>query len=278
MKKLSVILVALMLGTAGLTGCSKSPDTQLKTKSETEFQWGLTMNGDGTEAETAAAESDEESVMKLDNGVLLLKVDDIQVAAVSDVNVRSGPGTDYDKVGSLSGSEEATMTGICSNEWIRIDFDGDNGYVSMNYLTSLDEEVSLSVLLDQVQARDAGGSEESSEEETGSEESGADESSADDNSESSVNEGSESSADESSKSGDKTVSGESGTEGEMAWAVTDVNIRKGPKASYDVIGQLNQGEGVKVLDSSDAWWWKIEFKGQEAYVCVQYLTTEKPVE
>ena len=64
----------------------------------------------------------------------------------------------------------------------------------------------------------------------------------------------------------------------MAWAVTDVNVRKGPKAAYDVLGHLAQGEGVKVLDSTDAWWWKVEFNGQEAYVSAQYLTTEKPAE
>ncbi|MGN0294637.1 MAG: SH3 domain-containing protein [Lachnospiraceae bacterium] len=277
MKKLSVILVALMLGTAGLAGCSKSADTQLKTKSETEFQWGLTMNGDGTDAETAAAESDEESVMKLDNGVLLLKVDDIQVAAVSDVNVRSGPGIDYDKEGSLSGSETATMTGICSNEWIRIDFNGDSGYVSMNYLTALNDEVSLSALLDQVQALESGGNEAGSEEESGSEESSADDSSAGDNSESSADDSSESSADGNSESS-VDESGESNEEGQAAWAITDVNVRTGPKASYGVLGYLAKGQSIRVLDSSDAWWWKVEFNGQEGYISAQYLTTEKPAE
>ena len=270
MKKLSVVLMILMLGTAALTACSKSSDIQLQTRSETKSQWGLTLNSDGTEADTESAEEsgEENPVVELDDGVLLLEVDDTQVEAVSPVNVRSGPGTGYDKVGGLSGSEEVTMTGICSNEWIRIDFDGEDGYVSMSYLTSADDEVSLSDLLAQVQALKAGGSDESSSNESSANESSSNEISAN---ESSSN---ESSADESSS--DKT--GESGAEDQMAWAVTDVNVRKGPKAAYDVLGHLAQGEGVKVLDSTDAWWWKVEFNGQEAYVSAQYLTTEKPAE
>lgn len=274
MKKLSISLLILMLGTAGLmTGCSKSPDANLKTKSETQSQWGLIMYEDGTEsaAEKESAsetEQEESSVTELENGVLLLEVADVKVRATSGVNVRSGPGTDFDKAGSLSASEEAAMTGICSNEWIRIDYNGAAGYVLMDYLESADAEVSLSSLLDRVQALKAGGSGENSGDESSAEETGADESSSDKNS--------ESPAAESSESG-KNTAGEEG-DGELAWAVTDVNVRKGPKSSYDIIGQLKQGESVKVLDSTDAWWWKVEFDGQEAYVSVQYLTTEKPAE
>lgn len=280
MKKLSISLLVLMLGTAVLTGCSKSSGTHLKTESETQSQWGLTMYDDSTETaaenETESGsenETEEDSVTELDNGVLLLELENAQVQSTSNVNVRSGPGTDYDKAGSLSESEEVTMTGICSNGWIRISFDGDAGYVLMDYLESADAEVSLSSLLERVQSLQAGSggedsSDESSAEQSGTDETGSDESSSADNG--------ESSSDESSESGKETGSAEG--DGELAWAVTDVNIRKGPKSTYEVLGYLKQGESVKVLDSTDAWWWKVEFNGQEAYVSVQYLTTEKPAE
>lgn len=285
MKRLSISLLVLMLGTAVLAGCSKGSDTHLKTKSETQSQWGLNVYENGTESasENESASEDEkesasetakaeESVKKLENDVLLLEVEDVRVKSVSGVNVRSGPGTDYDKIGSLSASGEAVMTGICSNEWIRIDLNGDTGYVLMEYLESADPEVSLSDLFDRVQSLKADGSgdtgsDESSAQESGEQGDGSDESSSD--------ESGESSAVQSSDSEQKPAAG---GDGETAWAVTDVNVRKGPKSSYEVLGQLKQGESITVLDSSDAWWWKVEFGGQEAYISVQYLTTEKPEE
>lgn len=279
MRKLSISLLVLMLGTAVLTGCSKSSDTNLQTKGETQFQWGLNIyensdesSAEGENGDDPEAGNTEDSVKELENDVLLLELTDIRVKSISGVNVRSGPGTGYDKIGSLAASAEAVMTGICSNEWVRIDLNGDTGYVLMDYLESADPEVSLSELLDRVQSLKADGSSTGSDERSAQESTvqgdSSDESTSD---ESSADESSESSADQSSVSGEKP-----GEDGDTVWAVTDVNVRKGPKSSYDVLGYLKQGEGVKVLDSSDAWWWKIEFNGQEGYVSVQYLTTEKP--
>ena len=56
--------------------------------------------------------------------------------AKSSVNVRSGPSTDYDKIGHLDEGEEVTVTGVASTGWYRISFDGIEGYVSNNYLLS----------------------------------------------------------------------------------------------------------------------------------------------
>lgn len=125
----------------------------------------------------------------------------------------------------------------------------------MEYVETVDESVSLDSLLEQIKAFNE-------------EESSGDESSRNETDETG-------STDESIR---ETSGNEIDEEDNLAWAVTDVNVRKGPKASYEVIGQLNQGQSVKVLDSSDAWWWKVEFEGQEAYISVQYLTTEKPEE
>ncbi len=55
--------------------------------------------------------------------------------AVNSVNVRSGPGTGYDRLGHLDKAEEADITGICENGWYRIRFKGGDGFVSGKYLS-----------------------------------------------------------------------------------------------------------------------------------------------
>lgn len=261
MKKLSVVLVVLMLGTAILTGCSGQKDTLARSNRETQAQWGLVFDEDSavkeSESEEAIPETEEAAttVTKLDNGVKLLELENTEIRIMSTVNVRSGPGTDFDKLGGLAESEIVTMKGICDNGWAQINFDSETGYVFMEYVETVDESVSLDSLLEQIKAFNE-------------EESSGDESSRNETDETG-------STDESIR---ETSGNEIDEEDNLAWAVTDVNVRKGPKASYEVIGQLNQGQSVKVLDSSDAWWWKVEFEGQEAYISVQYLTTERPEE
>ena len=50
------------------------------------------------------------------------------------VNIRKGPGTDYDKIGSLTMNQEVKVTGQADNGWYRISYNGDDAYVSNKYL------------------------------------------------------------------------------------------------------------------------------------------------
>lgn len=58
------------------------------------------------------------------------------VYATSTVNVRTGPSTDYEKVGQLSKDESVKRIGIGSNGWSKIEYKGEIRYVSSNYLTT----------------------------------------------------------------------------------------------------------------------------------------------
>jgi uncharacterized protein YgiM (DUF1202 family) len=58
------------------------------------------------------------------------------VYATSGVNVRKGPSTDYDKVGSLNKNDAVKRIGIGSNGWSKIEYNGGIAYVSGNYLTT----------------------------------------------------------------------------------------------------------------------------------------------
>ncbi len=54
--------------------------------------------------------------------------------AKQSVNIRKGPGTDYDKIGSLTMNQKVTVTGQADNGWYRISFNGGDAYVSNKYL------------------------------------------------------------------------------------------------------------------------------------------------
>lgn len=53
------------------------------------------------------------------------------------LNVRSGPGTHYEKIGTLPKGEIIDVMVKCPNNWFYIDDDGDQGYVDGRYLTPL---------------------------------------------------------------------------------------------------------------------------------------------
>ena len=59
---------------------------------------------------------------------------DFFVEAFRRVNVRSGPGIRYTRIGSLNAGDAADITGRAdeTNSWLRIDFNGQEGWVSIN--------------------------------------------------------------------------------------------------------------------------------------------------
>lgn len=74
------------------------------------------------------------------------------------LNVRSGPGKDYDAIGKVYSSETVTITGS-ENGWYLIDYNGVEGYVSAKYVemeeaetivaTSSQEETEMSTAIDE---------------------------------------------------------------------------------------------------------------------------------
>lgn len=58
------------------------------------------------------------------------------VYATTSVNVRASYSADSDKVGSLSSGASTTRTGVGDNGWSRIIYNGNEAYVSSDYLTT----------------------------------------------------------------------------------------------------------------------------------------------
>ena len=134
------------------------------------------------------------------------------VTATANVNVRTGPGTGYTKLGTLAKGTTVAKLGA-SGSWTIINYNGKQAYVSSDYLKAA--------------SAPSGGSSGGS-------------------------------------------SGGTTETGYMA-ATTNVNVRSGPGTSYSVIGSLYKGTIVPKLGTSGSWT-KISYNGGTGYVSSQYLT------
>ena len=68
------------------------------------------------------------------NGFSVEDLGDTTMYAKQSVNVRKGPSSDYEQLGSLSSGQEVTVTGIADTGWYRINYNDEDGYCSNNYL------------------------------------------------------------------------------------------------------------------------------------------------
>lgn len=84
----------------------------------------------------AVSESDSEAVVEPEFTVTEVTATKY---ATQSVNVRSGPSTDYDKIGGLTTNQEVQVTGQANTGWWRIQYNGGEAYVSDKYLA--DEKV-----------------------------------------------------------------------------------------------------------------------------------------
>ena len=92
---------------------------------------------DSEAVESEASEPDSEAVVEPEFTVTEVTATKY---ATQSVNVRSGPSTDYDKIGGLTTNQEVQVTGQASTGWYRFTWtDGREAYVSDKYLS--DEKI-----------------------------------------------------------------------------------------------------------------------------------------
>ena len=69
----------------------------------------------------------------------MVTVEELEYSATatvtSDVNVRSGPGSEYTKLGVAKTGDKLTVTGVTGTNWYKISYNGKTGYVAGNYVT-----------------------------------------------------------------------------------------------------------------------------------------------
>ena len=86
---------------------------------------------DGTTSEKESAGENEENTNEAAYSVVEMSATKY---AKQSVNIRKGPGTDYEKIGSLTMNQKVTVTGQADNGWYRISYNGGDAYVSDKYL------------------------------------------------------------------------------------------------------------------------------------------------
>lgn len=69
----------------------------------------------------------------------------VMMYALEKVNVRSGPGTEYDSMGKLEAGEKVFAVELTEEGWYRIVFEGENGYVRQDFLEVYESENGLSI-------------------------------------------------------------------------------------------------------------------------------------
>lgn len=60
---------------------------------------------------------------------------------IESLNVRQGPGTEYEAIGLVREGETVTITGQADNGWYQITYQGEAGFVSGKYITIIEEEM-----------------------------------------------------------------------------------------------------------------------------------------
>lgn len=138
MQKKNLILVVLLAST--LCGCSNGVDPAIYTVSETyvtlETEETIQVVIEPISAATEPAKTTPDTTIMsteaVDDGYAIV---DEYVYAICDVNIRSGPGTEYSVLDYLSEGDEIYRIAIGTDGWSRVYFEGDDAYIRSKYLS-----------------------------------------------------------------------------------------------------------------------------------------------
>lgn len=108
----------------------------------------INTEGESSVNEVAETESEEEQSLP---EYTVTAFNETQVMyATNTVNIRKGPSTDFERIGSLAFGQEITVTGQADTDWYEIQYGEDKAYVSNKYLS--DDKALYEALLAEQQA------------------------------------------------------------------------------------------------------------------------------
>lgn len=166
MKRLLSLILSLLVVIAMFAGCANSangevdaPNTELTddtaittttpeitTETTTTAPEVTTTEPTTTEAATTTTEATTEVTTTTEATTTTAQTTTVTTVRIEDmsgymyvkasVNVRSGPGVSYDRIGHLDLGEEVKITGKAENGWYRIEFEDGEYFASGSYLTS----------------------------------------------------------------------------------------------------------------------------------------------
>ncbi len=170
-----------------------------------------------------------------------------QVTVTSDLNVRDQPSSQGNVLGIARVDDTLERTGIGSQGWDRVKFDGKTGYVNASLIS---------------------GSESGSDAET---------------TKAAEKETTKAAEKETTKAAEKetTKPPEVDTSkfekrNETVYTTGDVYVRKGPGTAYEALGILTSGNAVTRTGKGGQGWDQISYNGQTGYASNKYLSTDKP--
>ena len=177
------------------------------------------------------------------------------VYSTGSVNVRSGPGKTYKAIGYLKEGYSAKRIGIGDNGWSKIIYEGKDGYVFSEYLTT--EKPSDSETTEPSETQKPEASEPTRPEQTTPPETTVPETKPAE-----------------TKPSQSEVTYE--TVNESVTATDSIHVRSGPGKNYKAIGYLQPGTSVRRVGIGSNGWSKILYENDIAYASSQYLKVSKP--
>lgn len=55
-----------------------------------------------------------------------------------------------------------------------------------------------------------------------------------------------------------------------------VNLRKGPDNKKKVLTTVPKGQTITILEKTNQWWWKVEYKGATGYIATTFISKSYP--
>lgn len=150
-KRILCILLCAMFLLSILAGCGKKSDNTKETATKSDAAKSEDIEQQEKEDDSSETETTGDSVnIQEDSGDAAESNAEEQktpaysyaemsavMYVVKTVNVRDMPSADGQKIGALKAAQEVTVTGQCKEtSWYRIDYNGQVGYVSNNYIAA----------------------------------------------------------------------------------------------------------------------------------------------
>lgn len=236
-KRLYLALLVTLATACVLTGCNGC-NTDNTVEETTEITSEETETSEVEDTTEVNAEEVEETVSEEPEEVEEPEFVPYTATINYTANLRSGPGTDYEKVGLIVEGAEVTVLEEL-DDWSRILYEDTEVYVMSQYIDKTETE--------------------------------ADTSEAEDATEETNESSSETALEETEETPAYTVTDMEKT----MYVQKSVNVRSGPGTGYDKLGALNTNDEVKVTGQADSGWYRIEYKGSVGFVSNNYLGDSK---
>ncbi len=192
--------------------------------------------------------SSEKTTQKMVPDYTVKDIEKKTMYATMSLNIRKGPGTSYESVGSIRKNQAVTVNGaVNDSHWVRVEYNGKAGYASGKYLS--DKKIEVSSATTESANNTTAMSTETSEETVKA---------------------------PVTQSKEETFTVKD-IEKKTMYATTSLNVRTGPSTSYGSLGSLSNAEAVTVNGTvNDSHWVRVEYKGKTGYASGKYLADKKP--